>query len=76
MQTAPIQLQVTWYKSNVNSSGYTEVVSGTKYKVHSNGSLSIVDVQKEDAGTYEVQISNSAGSASQQVEVDVNQHTG
>ena len=59
-----------------DSSGYTEVVSGDKYKVHSNGSISIVDVQKEDDGTYKVEISNSAGSATEEVEVGVMQQTG
>ena len=56
---------------NANSSGYTEVVSDTKHKVHSNGSLSIVDVQKEDDGTYKVEISNSAGTATEELEVEL-----
>ena len=61
---------------NANSSGYTEVVSDTKHKVHSNGSLSIVDVQKEDDGTYKVEISNSAGTVSEEIEVEILQQTG
>ena len=60
---------------NSDSSDYTEVVSDTKYKVHSNGSLSIADVQKEDIGTYEVQISNDAGAALVEMELEM-LHTG
>ena len=67
---------MTWYKKNSDSSGYTEVVSGTKYYVHSNGSLSISNVQKEDIGTYEVQISNNAGAAVVEIEVEIMQQTG
>ena len=59
-----------------DSSGYTEVVSDTKHKVHSNGSLSIVDVQKEDDGTYMIWISNSAGTATEAIEVEIMQQTG
>ena len=62
---------MTWYRKNSNSSGYTDVVSDTKYNIHSNGSLSIVDVQKEDIGTYEIQISNSAGAALEEIEVQL-----
>ena len=61
---------------NANASGYTEVVSDNKYTVHFNGSLSIADVQKEDIGTYEVQISNSAGAALEEIEVEIVHHTG
>ena len=65
-----------WYKSNINSSGYTEVESGTKYNLHFNGSLGIVYVQKGDNGTYMVEISNSAGTVSEEIEVEILQQTG
>ena len=50
-------------------------MSDTKYFVHSNGSLSIFEVQKEDIGTYEVQISNSAGATVEELEVEIMQQT-
>ena len=52
-----------------------KVVSDNKYNVYSNGSLSIADVQKEDDGTYMVQISNSAGSATEEIQVKLVQRT-
>ena len=70
-----IETQVTWYKMSSDSSGYTEVVSDTKYNVHPNGSLSIVDVQKGDNGTYKVEISNSAGTVSEEIQVELMQQT-
>ena len=50
-----------------------KVVSDTKYNVYSNGSLSIADVQKEDNGTYKVEISNSAGTVSEEIQVEIMQ---
>ena len=57
---------------NPDSSEFTEI-SAKNNKVHLNGSLSIFDVQKEDAGTYKVQISNSAGWANREIQVTVSQ---
>ena len=67
---------MNWFKFNSGSSGYEEILSVTKHKVYSNGSLSIVDVQKEDVGTYKVQISNDAGTATEEIEVEIMQQTG
>ena len=50
-------------------------MSDDKYTVHSNGSLSILDAEKEDEGAYRVEISNYAGSASEQIEVELIQRT-
>ena len=63
--------QVTWFKFNSDSSGYTEVANGKKFNVHSNGSLSIANVQKEDDGTYMVEIVNNFGSAMEEIEVEL-----
>ena len=52
-----------------------KVDNDTKYEIHSNGSLSIVDVQKEDNGAYKVEISNSAGSATEEIQVEIIEHT-
>ena len=57
---------------NPDSSGFTEI-SAKNNKVHLNGSLSMFDVQKEDAGTYKVEISNSAGWANREIQVTVSQ---
>ena len=58
-----------------DSSEFTEI-SAKNNKVHLNGSLSIVDVQKEDAGTYKVEISNSAGWANREIRVEISQKLG
>ena len=62
---------MTWYKMSSDSSGFLEIASDDIYKVHSNGSLSIVAVHKEDDGTYMVEISNNAGTASEKVQVEI-----
>ena len=59
-----------------DSSGYTEIADGAKYNIHRNGSLSIVDAQKEDDGTYMVEISNSVGTATEEIQVELLQKTG
>ena len=53
------------------SSDDIEIVSDEKYMVHSNGSLSILDVQNEDEGAYRIEISNSDGLASEDIEVEL-----
>ena len=70
------ELQVNWFKFNSNSYEYEEILRSKKHNVHSNGSLSIVDVHKEDIGTYEVQISNNAGITSEEVQVEIMNQTG
>ena len=62
---------MNWYKLTPDTSGYVKVVSDPKNKIHSNGSLSIVDVQKEDIGTYMAEISNSAGTATEEIQVEL-----
>ena len=52
-------------------SSYTEIVDGAKYHVHPNGSLSIVDAQKTDDGTYKVEISNSVGTVTEEIQVEL-----
>ena len=54
-----------------DSLGYTEIVSDDKYVVDTNGSLSIRDTVEEDEGTYKVELSNSAGTVSEEIQVDL-----
>ena len=63
--------QARWFKFNYTSSDYIELMSDEKYSVYPNGSLSIIDVQKEDEGTYRVMLSNNAGIVSEDIEVEV-----
>ena len=51
-------------------------MSDRKFYVHYNASLSIFDAQKEDEGTYVIEISNSEGKATEEIEVEVVQKTG
>ena len=47
-----------------------------KYEIHINGSLTIFDVEDEDEGVYLVQVSNSAGSATEQADIEVTYQAG
>ena len=69
-------LQIRWYKLNTDSSGYTEIVTDARYTIHFNSSLSIHDTESSDKGTYRVEISNSVGSASEEIEVELIRKTG
>lgn len=53
-----------------------DVVSDGKYTIHSNGSLSIANIQQEDEGAYRIGISSDAGKATEEIEVVVMQRTG
>ena len=68
--------QVSWSKLNTEPSGHTEILSGNKYLIHPNGSLSIFDVQKTENGTYVVELSNSYGVTPVEIEVLLRQRTG
>ena len=48
-----------------------EILDDSKITVHSNGSLSIPEIEKEDEGTYVVELSNSDGSTSVEIELKV-----
>ena len=68
--------QVRWFKMGADSPSYTELTSDDNYIVHSNGSLSILDTDEQDEGTYWVEVSNSAGTASEEIEIELIQKTG
>ena len=51
-------------------------MSGTKYNVHSNGSLGIFDTASDANGTYMVEISNTFGTAAEELEVEIMQLKG
>ena len=53
-----------------------EILGDSKITVHSNGSLSIPDIQKEDEGTYLVELSNSDGTTSLDIKVEVVEQIG
>lgn len=65
-----------WYILDSESPGFEEIVSDEKYKIHFNGSLSILDTQLENNGSYWVVVSNAAGTASENIEVVVEQRAG
>ena len=46
-------------------------MSDDKYVVDTHGSLSIRDTVEEDEGTYKVELSNSAGTVSEEIQVDL-----
>lgn len=55
----------------ISDTGETEdVADDPKFTVHFNGSLSILDIQKENEGTYKAEVSNRDGATT--VEIDVN----
>ena len=43
----------------------------SKYKVYPNGSLSILDIHKDDEGTYNVELSYEDGSITWPITVEV-----
>ena len=53
-----------------------EILDDSKFTVHSNGSLSIPDIQIEDEGMYMVELSNSDGTALMEIEVQLIKQTG
>ena len=69
-------LQVYWYKLDKDSSDLIDISSDDKYTIHTNGSLSILDTQQGDEGTYRIEISNSAGKASEEIVVVLKQRAG
>ena len=68
--------QVRWYKWISENGEYGEIISDGKYIVHTNGSLTIIDSQREDEGTYMIEISNSAGNAQEEIEIVMAEPTG
>ena len=65
-----------WYSNTSESADYAEIVNNDKYKVHPNGSLSILDVKYEDEGTYMMEITNSNGTTSVEIEMAITQRSG
>ena len=71
-----IFLQIRWYVVESESGEKEEILDDSKITVHSNGSLSIPDIQKEDEGTYVVELSNSDGTTSLDIKVEVVEQIG
>ena len=53
------------------SLSYSEILSEEKYTVHPNGSLSILGAEKEDEGDYKIELSNSAGIVSEEIDLKI-----
>ncbi|XP_063687572.1 uncharacterized protein LOC134820861 isoform X3 [Bolinopsis microptera] len=71
-------VKIDWFVTEPGSGTPQPIIEGDgdKYEIHINGSLTIKDVGKEDEGTYLVQVSNSAGSATEEAEIEVTQTAG
>ena len=63
--------QIHWSKLGPDFSTVSDIVSDDKYTIHSNGSLSILDAEKEDEGNYTIEISNNVGTAKAWLEVGI-----
>ena len=68
--------QVIWRKVDDESDSYTRIINDENYQVHLNGSLSIIDVQEDNEGTYSVEISNGNETTSVMIQIIVLQRTG
>ena len=71
-------VKIDWFVTQPGSGTPQPIIEGDgdKYEIHINGSLTIKDVGEEDEGTYLVQVSNSAGSATEEAEIEVTQTAG
>ena len=66
----PLELVYRWSKRSQNGQ-LVEIRPGGRFAVNHDGFLTITDIQPSDSGLYEVNISNSQGSALHTVQLRV-----
>ena len=70
-------VKIDWFVTKPGSNTPRPITGDDdKYQVHINGSLTVKDVDDEDEGVYLVQVSNSAGSATEKAEIEVSHSAG
>ena len=70
-------VKIDWFVTKPGSNTPRPITGDDdKYQVHINGSLTVKDVGDEDEGVYLVQVSNSAGSATEEAEIEVSHSAG